>query len=292
MKSGESTGEGANARKCTNSRDKKRERGADDDGAPHDEERAENVRAEESMGSGENEKKKKKKKKKEDLEEEFTKTFNVERAIVAARNDRKATSDSSLNTEKVNFLSNASTPSARSPTNSAVDKDEKEKPAPKANTKKVRAKTSRLAEAVALSKKNGVKKKINKKRNATARPGNANHGCGEARNEILGHLCSSFSSRVGVDDERLLYANPFPMTATIESIMDFFEKECDGRVLSVRLRRHIASKVFNGSIFVEFATEESAKKVNEKSNALAYKGEKVTTMFKKEYLEKKKKRRR
>ena len=182
MKSGASTGEGANARKCTNNRDKKRERGADDDGAPRDEECAENVRAEERMGSGENEKKKKKKKK-EDLEEEFTKTFNVERAegkkrtgsslaenIVAARNDRKATSDSSLNTEKVNFLSNASTPSSRSPTNSAVDKDEKEKPAPKANTKKVRAKTtSRLAEAVALSKKDGVKKKSNKKKNANAR---------------------------------------------------------------------------------------------------------------------------
>jgi len=222
-----------------------------------------------------------------------TRKRKVTEDIVAARNDRKATSDSSLNTEKVNFLSNASTPSARSPTNSAVDKDEKEKPAPNANTKKVRAKTtSRLAQFVAESlapnKKNGVKKKINKKRNATARPGNANHGCGEARNEILGHLCSSFSSRVGVDDERLLYANPFPMTATIESIMDFFGKECDGGVLSVRLRRDRVSKVFNGSIFVEFATEESAKKVNEKSNALVFEGAEVTTMFKKEYLEKKK----
>ena len=89
-------------------------------------------------------------------------------------------------------------------------------------------------------------------------------------------------------EKRLLYANPFPMTATIESLTDFFEKECDERVLSVRLRRHIASKDFKGSIFVEFATEESAKKVTAMSNKLVFEGAEVTLMFKKEYLEKKK----
>ena len=89
-------------------------------------------------------------------------------------------------------------------------------------------------------------------------------------------------------EKRSLYANPFPMTATIESLTDFFEKECDERVLSVRLRRHIASKDFKGSIFVEFATEESAKKVTAMSNKLVFEGAEVTLMFKKEYLEKKK----
>ena len=89
-------------------------------------------------------------------------------------------------------------------------------------------------------------------------------------------------------EKRSLYANPFPMTATIESLTDFFEKECDERVLSVRLRRHIASKDFKGSIFVEFSSEESAKKVSGMSNTLVYEGAELTLMFKKEYLEKKK----
>ena len=87
----------------------------------------------------------------------------------------------------------------------------------------------------------------------------------------------------------MLYANPFPMTAESESVKNFFEKECKVRVLSVRLRRHIVSKEFSGSIFVEFATEEDAEKVNEMSNELVYEGTEVTLMFMKEYLEKKKK---
>ena len=59
-------------------------------------------------------------------------------------------------------------------------------------------------------------------------------------------------------------------------------------MLSVRLRRHITSKDFKGSIFVEFASEETAKKVIQMSNKLVYEGAELTLMFKKEYLEKKK----
>merc|ERR1712100_926156 len=43
-----------------------------------------------------------------------------------------------------------------------------------------------------------------------------------------------------------------------------------------------------GSIFVEFVSEETAKKVIEMSNKLVYEGAELTLMFKKEYLEKKK----
>ena len=89
-------------------------------------------------------------------------------------------------------------------------------------------------------------------------------------------------------EKRSLYANPFPMTATIQSLTEFFEKECEERVLSVRLRRHITSKDFKGSIFVEFVSEETAKKVIQMSNKLVYEGAELTLMFKKEYLEKKK----
>ena len=54
----------------------------------------------------------------------------------------------------------------------------------------------------------------------------------------------------------------------------------------MRLRRHITSKDFKGSIFVEFASEETAKKVIEMSNKLVYEGLELMLMFKKEYLEK------
>jgi len=87
-------------------------------------------------------------------------------------------------------------------------------------------------------------------------------------------------------EKRSLYANPFPMTSTIEELQDWFEKTADERVLSVRLRRHIASKDFKGSIFVEFETKDIAEKV--KAMKLEHEGAELTLMFKREYLENKK----
>ena len=60
---------------------------------------------------------------------------------------------------------------------------------------------------------------------------------------------SELRSREEVDaevEQRSVYASPFPMTATIDELTDFFSKHASVR--SVRLRRHISSKDFKGSI--------------------------------------------
>jgi lupus La protein len=45
-------------------------------------------------------------------------------------------------------------------------------------------------------------------------------------------------------EQRSVYASPFPMTATIDELTEFFNKHT--KVLSIRLRRHITSKDFKG----------------------------------------------
>ena len=62
-------------------------------------------------------------------------------------------------------------------------------------------------------------------------------------------------------DERSLFVAPFPYNANLDVLTDFFNKEAP--VNAVRLRRHITSKDFRGSIFVEFASQEDANKVSE-----------------------------
>ena len=57
-------------------------------------------------------------------------------------------------------------------------------------------------------------------------------------------------------DERSLYAAPFPYTATLDDLMAFFGARAP--VNCVRQRRHLASKDFKGSCFVEFADVEAA----------------------------------
>lgn len=60
-------------------------------------------------------------------------------------------------------------------------------------------------------------------------------------------------------DVRSLYAAPFPHDATLDSMMAVFEAA--GPVKALRMRRHLTTKDFRGSIFVEFGSEEAAQKV-------------------------------
>lgn len=54
-------------------------------------------------------------------------------------------------------------------------------------------------------------------------------------------------------------AAPFPFDATLDGIEAFFAGVAP--VNAVRLRRHMASKDFRGSVFVEFASREVAQEV-------------------------------
>ena len=60
-------------------------------------------------------------------------------------------------------------------------------------------------------------------------------------------------------DKRSLYATPFPFDETLDSLMDFFSSV--GKINSIRMRRHMSSKDFKGSIFIEFASSEEAQRV-------------------------------
>lgn len=60
-------------------------------------------------------------------------------------------------------------------------------------------------------------------------------------------------------DARSLYASPFPFDTTLDAATAFFNTVAP--VNCVRLRRHIVSKDFRGSVFVEFASEEQAAEV-------------------------------
>lgn len=57
-------------------------------------------------------------------------------------------------------------------------------------------------------------------------------------------------------DERSVYAAPFPYTATLDDLTAFFAARAP--VNCVRQRRHLTSKDFKGSCFVEFASVDAA----------------------------------
>ncbi|GAB4816086.1 hypothetical protein N2152v2_003132 [Parachlorella kessleri] len=60
-------------------------------------------------------------------------------------------------------------------------------------------------------------------------------------------------------DGRSLYAAPFPFDTSLDTLTGFFSRA--GAVNCVRMRRHLTSKDFKGSVFVEFASKEEADKV-------------------------------
>lgn len=70
--------------------------------------------------------------------------------------------------------------------------------------------------------------------------------------------------------ERTLYVKGFPQTATLDELQAFFAQHTQS-VQAIRFRRHKPSGAFKGSVFVEFANEEEAKKFA--SLEVAYEGE-------------------
>lgn len=60
-------------------------------------------------------------------------------------------------------------------------------------------------------------------------------------------------------EARSLYAAPFPFDTGLDQLQTFFSQE--GAVRSVRLRRHLGTADFKGSVFVEFQTPELAAEV-------------------------------
>lgn len=84
-------------------------------------------------------------------------------------------------------------------------------------------------------------------------------------------------------DSRSLFASPFPYNSSLDELTDLFQGL--GDVKSVRLRRHLASKDFRGSIFIEFSSKDEAAKVVEKE--VVHQGALIKMEWKTAYLERK-----
>lgn len=84
-------------------------------------------------------------------------------------------------------------------------------------------------------------------------------------------------------DCRSLYAKPFALDAAdLDKITAFFNKAAP--VNCVRLRRHVASRNFRGSVFVEFSSVEHANSVL--TMKLEYDGAPVMLVRKADYMAK------
>lgn len=85
-------------------------------------------------------------------------------------------------------------------------------------------------------------------------------------------------------DSRSIYAAPFPFDATLDSLVDFFETI--GDLNCIRMRRHLTSKDFKGSIFVEFSSVEEAQRVQ--GLPVEFAGAPLQLELKEEYAKRKK----
>lgn len=85
-------------------------------------------------------------------------------------------------------------------------------------------------------------------------------------------------------DARSLHVRPFPWRTTMEDIETTFKDV--GKLLSIRLRRHPATKDFKGSAFLEFETEEEAHRVQELD--IMHKGAKLVMEKKVDAMEREK----
>jgi lupus La protein len=81
-----------------------------------------------------------------------------------------------------------------------------------------------------------------------------------------------------------LYAGPFPFDTSLDEIVNFFEGV--SKINSVRMRRHVNSKDFKGSVFVEFCTPEEAQRVQTTLN-LEFQGAPLVLEPKLDYMKRK-----
>lgn len=89
-------------------------------------------------------------------------------------------------------------------------------------------------------------------------------------------------------DELTVYAKGFPVTATIDDLLEFFGQF--GRCLNVFMRRLPSSRKFKGSVFATFEKEEDAKSFVSQEG-LKYNEVELTRCFKKDHQQEKKKAR-
>jgi lupus La protein len=61
-------------------------------------------------------------------------------------------------------------------------------------------------------------------------------------------------------DSRSLYVRPFPMHASLDQIVGFFQ-DAGVQLNAVRVRRHLRSRDFKGSVFIEASSVEEAQRV-------------------------------
>ena len=86
-------------------------------------------------------------------------------------------------------------------------------------------------------------------------------------------------------DSRSVVAGPFRFDVTLEELQGYFETL--GETKSVRMRRHVQSKDFRGSVFVEFASvEESERVLGKEKGSVVYDGAPIEMERKVEFLEK------
>ncbi|KAG1657965.1 hypothetical protein FOA52_004736 [Chlamydomonas sp. UWO 241] len=86
------------------------------------------------------------------------------------------------------------------------------------------------------------------------------------------------------NDARSVYVRPLPMDASIDELTKFFSAH--GTVNCVTMRRHMKSKGFKGSVFIEFGDDAAAEAVLAAS--LTYEGAPLVTEKKVVYMERKK----
>ncbi len=96
-------------------------------------------------------------------------------------------------------------------------------------------------------------------------------------------LSKSIDEVTAEADARSLYAGPFPFDMSLDSLVQYFESV--GEVNCVRMRRHLRSKDFKGSVFVEFSSLPEAERV--KGLTLEHCGAKLELEGKVEYMKRK-----
>lgn len=90
-----------------------------------------------------------------------------------------------------------------------------------------------------------------------------------------------FAAVEGEVDARSLCIKPFAYDSTVDGLTTFFSQY--GVVNCVRFRRFLNSKDFKGSIFVEFDSKETAKKVLDAT--MEYEGAQLVKEFKEDFFE-------